>query len=83
MDSELTSVDGNLVLRGSRTVMPDALKKRAIELAHKGHQALVKTSSLLCLKVCFPRTDSLVDSIVKFYVSCQVATPKPSCEPLP
>ena len=80
--SELTSVDGNLVLRGNRIVVPDALQKRVVELAHEGHQGLVKTRSLLRSKVWFPRMESLVDTIVKCCVRCQVATPKPSREPL-
>jgi len=79
---ELTSVDGNLILRGSRIVIPDALQKQVVELAHEGHQGLVKTRTLLRSKVWFPRMDSLVDSIVKRCVPCQVATPKPSREPL-
>ena len=79
---ELTSEDGNLVLRGSRIVVPDAVQKRVVELAHEGHQGLVKTRSLLRSKVWFPRMDSLVDSVVKHCVPCQVATPKPSSEPL-
>ena len=79
---ELTSVDGNLILRGSRIVIPDALQKQVVELAHEGHQGLVKTRTLLHSKVWFPRMDSLVDSIVKRCVPCQVAMPKPSREPL-
>lgn len=85
MRSELTSVDGNLVLRGNHIVIPDALQKRVVELAHEGHeghQGLVKTRSLLRSKVWFPRMDSLFDYIVKRCVSCQVATPKHSREPL-
>lgn len=53
-----------------------------VELAHEGHQGLVKTRCLLRSKVRFPRMDSLVDSVVKRCVPCQVATPKPSSEPL-
>ena len=34
----------------------------------------------LCLKVWFPRTDTLVDSIMKRRVPFQVATPQPSHE---
>ena len=49
--SELTSVDGNLVLRGSRIVVPDALQKRVVELAHEGHQGLIKTLILSSTKV--------------------------------
>ena len=79
--SELTSVDGNFVLCGSCIVVPNALQNQVVKLAHEGHQGLVKTCSLLHSKVWFPRMDSLVDSVVKRCVPCQVATPKPSREP--
>ena len=59
--NELTSVDGNIVLRGNRIVIPDALQKRVIEQAHEGHQGLVKTRSLLRSKVWFPKMDTAVD----------------------
>ena len=36
--SELTSVDGNLVLRGRCMVVSDALQKPVVALAHEGHQ---------------------------------------------
>ena len=80
--NELTSVDGNIVLRGNRIVIPDALQKRVIELAHEGHQGLVKTRSLLRSKVWFPKMDAAVDQVVKKCFPCQIATPKPSREPL-
>ncbi|KAL9988412.1 hypothetical protein ACROYT_G002850 [Oculina patagonica] len=80
--SELTSVDGNLVLRGSRIVIPDALQKPVVELAHEGHQGQVKTRSLLRSKVWFPRMDSLVNSLVRQCITCQITTPRPSREPL-
>ena len=44
--NELTSVDGNLVLRGSHIVMPDALQRRVVKVAHEGHQGLVKFVTL-------------------------------------
>ena len=80
--SELTSVDGNLVLRRSRIVVPDALQKRMVELAHECHQMLVKSHSLLRPKVWFSRMYSLADSIVKCCVPYRVTTPKPSLETL-
>ena len=80
--SELTSVDGKLVLRGNCIVIPDVLQKRVVELAHEDHQGLVKTRSPLRSKAWFPRMDTVVDSIVKTCGPCQVATPRPSCEPL-
>ena len=33
----------NLILRGSRIVIPTALQQRATSLAHEGHQGIVKT----------------------------------------
>ena len=80
--NELTSVDGNIVLHGNRIVIPDALQKRDIELAHEGHQRLVKTCSLLRSKVWFPKMDTAVDQVLKKCFPCQIATPKPSWEPL-
>ena len=82
VQNELTSVDGNIVLRGNRIVIPDALQKRDIELAHEGHQGLVKTCSLLRSKVWFPKMDTAVDQVLKKCFPCQIATPKPSWEPL-
>ena len=71
-----------LFFRGNRIVVPDALQKRVIELAHEGHQGLVKTCSLLRSKVWFPKMDAAVDQVVKNCFPCQIATPKPSREPL-
>ena len=45
---ELTVTTNNdIILRGSRIVMPTALRRRALELAHEGHQGLIKTKRLL------------------------------------
>ena len=71
-----------LFFRGNRIVIPDALQKRVIELAHEGHQGLVKTRSLLRSKVWFPKMDAAVDQVVKKSFPCQIATPNPSQEPL-
>ena len=70
------------MLSGNRIVIPEVLQNRVVELAHEGHQGVVKTRSLLRSKVWFPRTDSVVDSVVKKCFPCQVATPKASREPL-
>ena len=78
--NELTSVDGNIVLHGNRIVIPVALQKRVIELAHEGHQGLAKTRSLVRSKVWFPKMDTAVDQVVKRCFPCQIATPKTSQE---
>ena len=82
--NELTSVDGNSVLCGNRIVIPDTLQNCVIELAHEGHEGLVNTRSLLSMrsKVWFPKMNAAVDQVVKKCFPCQIATPKPSREPL-
>ena len=45
---ELTvSNDKNLMLRGTRIVIPKSLRADAIRLAHVGHQGTLKTKSLM------------------------------------
>ena len=46
--------DNNVILRGNRIVIPSSLQKRAMLLAHEGHQGIVKTKKLLSEKVWFP-----------------------------
>ena len=48
--NELT-VLGKLVLRGTRLVIPRKLRKQVLELAHEGHQGIVKTKQRLRTKV--------------------------------
>ena len=43
---EITVV-GRLVMRGMRIVVPMSLRKQVLELAHKGHQGIVKTKDRL------------------------------------
>ena len=45
------AVLGKLVLRGTRLVMPLSLRKKAIELAHEGHQGMTGTKARLRTKV--------------------------------
>lgn len=82
VQDKLTSVDGKTVLHGNCVVIPDALQKGVVELAHEGYQGLVKTCSLLRSKVWFPKMDPVVDEVVKKCFPCQIATLKPSREPL-
>ena len=43
---ELSVKDG-VVMRGSRIVIPTKLQKRVVEIAHEGHQGLVKTKQFV------------------------------------
>ena len=80
---ELTvSASGNLILRGTRIVIPKSLQEHVVNLAHEGHQGLVKTKSLLREKVWFPNIDKLVETKVKSCGACSVATPESKRGPL-
>ena len=66
----------------NRIVVPSCLQERIIDLAHEGHQGLVKTKILLREKVWFPCMDNLVESKIKSCLACQVANPVTKREPL-
>ena len=73
---------GRLVLRGTRILIPRELQQRAIDLAHLGHQGMVKTKALIREKVWFSGIDILVENTIRNCMACQVATPTVTREPL-
>jgi len=58
---------GNIVLRGTRMVVPKKLRGRVIELGHEGHQGLVKMKQRLRTKVWWPGIDKDAE---KGYKTC-------------
>ena len=60
----------NIVLRGTRIVIPESLQKKAIDLAHTTHQGLSKTKSLLQEKMWFPDIDKLVKETIDHCIPC-------------
>ena len=81
-DELSVSASGNLILRGTRIVVPKSLQDHVVNLAHEGHQGLVKTKSLLREKVWFPNIDKLVESKVNSCEACLIVTPECKREPL-
>ena len=73
---EELSVFNGLVLRRSRIVIPSNLRSKAVDLAHGGHQGIVKTKQLIRDKVWFPGIDKLAEEKVKNCLSCQAASTK-------
>ena len=67
--NELSVTSDGLVLRGRRIVLPECLQMNAINIAHEGHQGLVKTKRLLRPKVWFKAIDAMTERIDKL---CQV-----------
>lgn len=71
-----------IILRGTKLVIPTELQKRVVDLAHEGHQGITKTKALLREKVWFPGINQIVEERVKSCLACQAATPETKREPL-
>lgn len=65
------SIQDDLVVRGTRLVLPDQLQKRTLDLAHEGHQGIVKTKQLLREKVWWPGIDRAVETMISHCLPCQ------------
>ena len=75
-------VIGQLVLRGTRIVLPTKLRPQAISLAHEGHVGIVGTKQNLRSKVWWPGIEKAAEKFCKSCYGCQlVARPNPA-EPL-
>ena len=74
---ELTvNAESNLILRGSRIVIPTTLQQRAVDIAHQGHQGIVKTKKLLREKVW------MVKGAIQTCIACQFNGPENHPQPL-
>jgi hypothetical protein len=74
---ELTvGVTAQIILRGTRIAVLRKLQERVVNLAHEGHQGVVKPKSLLREKVWFPGIDKLVEDKVESCCACLISTPE-------
>ena len=71
---ELTFI-GQLIMRGSRIVVPSSLRSRVLQLAHEGHQGMVKMKTRLREKVWWPGIDKDVEATCRTCFGCQVVGP--------
>ena len=79
---ELSVEDSGIVLRGDLIVVPKALQQKVVQLAHEGHQGIVKTKQLIHSTIWFPGTDAAVQEAVERCLLCQTATDTKQKEPL-
>ena len=82
---ELTvlEVDGlEIILRGTRLVIPQTLQRHCVGLAYDGHLGIVKTKALLREKVWFPFIDTLVEERCKNCIPCLSVSPHNPPEPI-
>ena len=73
---------GDTILRDRRIVIPRSLRQQIIDIAHEGHQGIVKTKQLIRTKVWFPGIDAMVENTVSQCLPCQTTTVNKSREPL-
>ena len=78
---ELTATE-SLLLRGSRIVIPASLQSTTLQLAHEGHQGIVRTKQLLREKVWWPGVDKDVEHLIRSCISCQAQSSKSCPQPL-
>ena len=77
ISSELC-IYGQLILRGTRIVVPEKLRSRILALAHEGHLGIVNTKQNLRTKVWWPNMDTAAERFVRGCHACQmVARPDP------
>jgi len=81
-DELCVNIDGDVVLRHTRIVLPESLQQQAIKLAHLGHQGVVRCKQLLRSKVWFPHADRMMEQEVRNCIPCQATTPEYRSEPL-
>ena len=63
-------------------MIPRALQQRVLELAHEGHQGIVKTKCRLRSKVWWPKIDADAERLCKICHGCQAASEYAPPEPM-
>ena len=79
---ELTIGAQNVILRGSRIVIPQSLQQRIIDIAHESHQGLSKTKAMIREKVWFPKIDEAVKATLDSCLACQATGKQNPPEPV-
>lgn len=80
--TRIETEEGEMLLKDTRIVIPHSLTEKIIDIAHQGHQGIVKTKALLREKVWFPGIDKAVERKVTNCIPCQACSKKNSPEPL-
>lgn len=69
---EKLCIKDNIVLRGARIVIPKALQRKTLELAHEGHPGIVAMKHRLRSKVWWEGIDKDAEKTVKSCRGCQL-----------
>ncbi|CAH1250556.1 NYNRIN [Branchiostoma lanceolatum] len=77
-DELSTTPDRDLIMRKTRIVVPTDLQQQVIDIAHEGHQGIVKTKALIREKVWFPGIDTKTEETLGKCVACLATTKVPT-----
>ena len=70
---EELSVEGDLILRGDRIVVPQSLRQEILKRSHSGHPGICRLKSKLREAYYWPRMDSDIEFVVKSCQSCEMS----------
>lgn len=73
---------GNILLRGTRIVIPQSLREQTLQLAHEGHPGMTVMKRRLRVKVWWPKIDPQVEDFVKKCRGCLLVSAPSAPEPL-
>ncbi|XP_061506861.1 uncharacterized protein K02A2.6-like [Anopheles gambiae] len=73
---------GDLVVRGSKLVIPKAIRQRMLELAHEGHPGRTKMQQRLRCTCWWPGMDEAIARLVSSCSGCQLVSQPDKPEPM-
>lgn len=81
IQSEKSAI-GKLVLRGTRIVIPKALREQCLILGHDGHPGIVSMKRMLKIVVYCPGVGKEIENVCKSYFGCQLVSQPTKPEPM-
>ncbi|XP_055543277.1 uncharacterized protein K02A2.6-like [Wyeomyia smithii] len=73
---------GKILLRGTRMVMPQSMRRQTLDLAHEGHPGISLMKQRLRAKVWWPKLDTQVEAYVKNCRGCILVAAPAAPEPM-
>ena len=71
-----------MLLRGNRLVVPESLREKVLDLAHEGHQGIVRTKQKLRCSVWWSGIDVDAERLVRSCHACQIVSEGNPPEPI-